>query len=182
MGVSATKKCAECGVTFMQTDPTQVTCDSCFLQTLTGETMAAQRTSRFAACKECGAEIKVYDKDDELCTNCFTKTIQKPSSIPSAAVKYDLGKPMAGTIGLFGPALLEIAKLMTLNAKPNGKYDRDSWVNVPNGVERYTDAFWRHTLEGLDNHDSECGVQHDVCAAFNILARICLRLKEQNNA
>ncbi len=42
------------------------------------------------------------------------------------------GKYMAGVIADFAPALKEIAKLGSMNNKPNGKYERGSWKLVNN--------------------------------------------------
>jgi hypothetical protein len=57
--------------------------------------------------------------------------------------KLDLGKPFAGLLAHFGKALLAVAQVSTYGSKT---YSRGGWQHVPNGVERYTDAFWRHLL------------------------------------
>jgi hypothetical protein len=57
--------------------------------------------------------------------------------------KMDSGKVKAGMLGDFSLALMEVAKVCTYGAK---KYTRHGWEEVPNGVERYHDAKWRHKL------------------------------------
>lgn len=93
--------------------------------------------------------------------------------------KDSSGKVLAGTLQSFSPALKQLAELMTRNAKPNGKYERDSWTKVKNGKQLYLDALWRHLLEGPDNIDEESGMHHDVAIAFNALAILSFRLTEE---
>ena len=72
--------------------------------------------------------------------------------------KLDAGKPMAGVLGDFGLALMAVAEVGTFGAK---KYSRGGWQSVPNGIERYTDAAWRHLLkESQEPHDRESGLSH----------------------
>ncbi len=89
------------------------------------------------------------------------------------------GKYMAGIIADFAPALKEIAKLGSMNNKPNGKYERGSWKLVKNPEVEYTDAFWRHLLEGSSTIDPESGMPHDVAIAWNAIALVCFRLKRE---
>ena len=88
---------------------------------------------------------------------------------------------MAGVIEDFRRALKEIAKLGSMNNKPFGKYERGSWMNVPNGEVRYKDAFWRHILEGPEGIDPETKLPHDVAIAWNALARLDLRLRREES-
>jgi len=73
----------------------------------------------------------------------------------SPGAKLDDGKILASVLSDFSLALIEIAKVGTFGAK---KYSRGGWQHVPNGIERYSDALWRHLLaerhELIDN-DSE---------------------------
>lgn len=89
------------------------------------------------------------------------------------------GKYMAGVIADFAPALREIAKLGSMNNKPNGKYERGSWKLVNNPEVEYSDAFWRHLLEGSDNIDPESNMPHDVAIAWNAIVLVWFRLKRE---
>ncbi len=91
--------------------------------------------------------------------------------------KFDQEKPIAGALGDFDLALMELAKLLTFGAK---KYERSSWLNVLNASTRYNDALWRHLLQqGLDE---ETGLGHDVAVVFNALALLQLRLMDKTEA
>ena len=90
--------------------------------------------------------------------------------------KLDAGKPMAGVLGDFGLALLAVAEVGTFGAN---KYTRGGWQSVPNGVERYTDAAWRHLLkEHMERWDSDSNLEHAAHLAWNTLARLELMLRE----
>lgn len=92
------------------------------------------------------------------------------------------GKYMAGVLADFAPALKEIAKLGSMNIKPNGKYERGSWKLVENPEVMYNDAFWRHLLEGPNNTDPDTGMPHDVAIAWNAIALVCSRLIREDKA
>lgn len=91
------------------------------------------------------------------------------------------GKYMAGVLADFAPALKEIAKLGSMNNKPNGKYARGSWKLVENPEVEYNDAFWRHLLEGPHEIDPDTSMPHDVAIAWNALALVCFRLMREAN-
>lgn len=94
--------------------------------------------------------------------------------------KDDLDKPIAGALLDFSRALTEISKLATFGAK---KYKRSSWIEVNNGQERYTDAMLRHLLkEAIESKDPETEIEHDVAVAWNALARLELRLRDNTDA
>jgi hypothetical protein len=96
-----------------------------------------------------------------------------------AGIKDDLGKPMAGVLGDFGRALLAVSEVGTFGAE---KYTRGGWVSVDDGVDRYTDAMYRHLLsEGKDKKDAESGLDHAAHAAWNALARLDLMIREAEN-
>lgn len=62
------------------------------------------------------------------------------------------------------------------------KYTPRGWEKVPGGVQRYTDAMYRHQLqEGLEERDPESGLLHAAHAAWNALARLELMLREFEN-
>jgi len=84
--------------------------------------------------------------------------------------KLDDGKSIAGVLGDFGLALKEVARVGTYGA---GKYSRGGWQTVPNGIERYTDAMWRHLLdEHTEPTDRDSGLLHAAHLAWNALARL----------
>jgi len=91
--------------------------------------------------------------------------------------KLDKNKPVAGVLGDFGLALLAVAQVGTFGAE---KYSRGGWQSVPNGVERYTDALWRHLLiEHAEIVDKDSGLKHAAHLAWNSLARLELMLREE---
>lgn len=91
--------------------------------------------------------------------------------------KLDAGKPIAGVLGDFGLALLEVAKVGTFGAK---KYTRGGWQTVPDGATRYGDALWRHMLyEQQEPKDPDSGLHHAAHAAWNALAKLELMLRQK---
>jgi hypothetical protein len=104
-----------------------------------------------------------------------------PSGIDqhSPGAKLDAGKPMAGLLGDFGLALMEVAKLGTFGAE---KYSRSGWESVENGQERYKDACWRHILKrNREDIDPDSGLDHLAAVAWNALAELELKLREKAN-
>ena len=94
-------------------------------------------------------------------------------------VKLDAGKVRpALVICGFARAMLEVADVATFGAQ---KYSDDGWVSVPNGFERYTDAMYRHLLAEAagEQRDSESGIYHAAHAAWNLLARLEIMLRER---
>lgn len=90
--------------------------------------------------------------------------------------KLDDGKIMAGLcIAGFSRALTEVSKVTTYGAK---KYTPNGWCKVENGIQRYSDAMYRHLLAEQDDfHDAESGLLHAAHAAWNALARLELYLR-----
>lgn len=97
--------------------------------------------------------------------------------------KLDAGKPRPSLILSGMPrALLEVAQVATFGA---AKYSENGWLQVENGVARYTDALDRHRLlEQVDGPlDPESGLKHAAHLAWNALARLELMLREaEDNA
>jgi hypothetical protein len=88
--------------------------------------------------------------------------------------KVDAGKPDASLLGMFGKALLEVARVGTYGAE---KYTRGGWQHVPDGINRYTAAMLRHFLQENDHeYDSDLPVLHAAQVAWNALARLELML------
>ena len=101
----------------------------------------------------------------------------KAANTPGA--KLDDGKARAGlAIGGFARALLAVSEVATFGAR---KYTPHGWVAVPDGVERYTDAMYRHLLAEAagDKLDSDSGLQHAAHAAWCALARLDLLLRQE---
>jgi hypothetical protein len=91
--------------------------------------------------------------------------------------KLDAGKPMASLLAGFGLGLMEVAKLSTFGAK---KYSRGGWETVPNGIERYEDAMWRHLLKAhTEDIDPETGLSHLTAVAWNALASLEMRKRAE---
>lgn len=99
-------------------------------------------------------------------------TGRRPSD-PGA--KLDSGKTRLGLVlHGFARALEEVGKIGTFGAQ---KYSPDGWRQVPNGVERYTDAMYRHLFaEARGEERDNDGLRHAACAAWNALARLELIL------
>ena len=91
--------------------------------------------------------------------------------------KLDAHKAKSGVLGDFGRALMAVSEVGTFGIK---KYARGSWQHVPDGVERYTDALWRHLLqENKESTDPDSGLPHEFHVAWNALARLELLLRKR---
>lgn len=100
-------------------------------------------------------------------------------SIHDSGAKTDAGKPQCSLLLLFGKALREVATVGTFGAI---KYTRGGWQEVPDGINRYTDAMLRHLLEeGYNEYDSDLPVMHAAQTAWNALARLELILREKED-
>ena len=95
----------------------------------------------------------------------------------SPGAKLDEGKPLAGLVLCnFARALETVVNVGTYGAK---KYSPCGWLEVPNGIERYKDAMWRHILSSnYDAQDPQTGLLHLSHACWNNLA--VLELMERN--
>ena len=93
--------------------------------------------------------------------------------------KLDGGKPLAGVLGDFALALMEVAKVGTYGA---GIYSRGGWQSVPDAETRYHDAEWRHLLKRRhEDCDKDSGLLHDAHRAWNVLAQLELRLRKDRS-
>ena len=91
--------------------------------------------------------------------------------------KLDAGKPRAGLVlGGFAAALAAVVDVGTYGAR---KYTDNGWKEVPNGVERYTDAMYRHLLAESrgELRDEDTGILHAAHTAWNALARLDLLIR-----
>jgi hypothetical protein len=88
-------------------------------------------------------------------------------------------KPKAGLLLGFSKSLQAVAELATIGA---AKYEANSWQNVQDGEEVYTDAMLRHLLdEGAEVYDKETSILHATAVAFNALARLHFILQHRPN-
>ena len=93
----------------------------------------------------------------------------------SPGAKLDDGKVMAGLLEDFSLALWEVAKVCTHGAK---KYSVGGWQFVPDGVERYKHAAWRHKLQKrYEEVDKASGLKHEAQEVWNLLAALELKLR-----
>lgn len=95
-----------------------------------------------------------------------------------AGAKLDAGKRRDGLVLLgFSRALAAVSEVGTYGAN---KYTDNGWLDVPNGVNRYTDAMLRHILSEASGElkDKDTNLLHAAHAAWNALARLDLMLRE----
>ena len=114
----------------------------------------------------------------------FTPLETDPSggSLNAPGKKGDANKIQAWLcLSGFSRALREVAKVTTLGAQ---KYTPNGWATVPNGSERYMEAFGRHLLdlgEGKVFDDGPGGlgsdVYHKASLVWNLLASLELELR-----
>lgn len=101
----------------------------------------------------------------------------KPAN--TAGAKLDNGKNRLGLVlGAFANALQAVGQVGTHGAT---KYTDNGWTQVPNGIERYTDAMYRHQLKEAtgEANDPDSKLHHAAHAAWNALARLELILRAQ---
>lgn len=92
--------------------------------------------------------------------------------------KLDAGKPLVWLcLSGFANALHAVADVTTKGAI---KYTPNGWKDVPNGRDRYMEAFARHMLElGAGNLiDEDTGCHHKAQMAWNLLASLELEIRE----
>lgn len=94
-----------------------------------------------------------------------------------AGAKLDVGKNRLGLVlNGFALALQEVGLVGTFGAN---KYTANGWQTVPNGIERYTDAMYRHLLKEAagEEIDPDSEMLHAAQVAWNALARLNLMLQ-----
>ena len=100
----------------------------------------------------------------------------KQASDPGS--KLDAGKNRLGLVlGGFALALERVGRVGTFGAD---KYTANGWQTVPGGVERYTDALYRHMMAEAKGEamDADSGIEHAAHSAWNALARLDLMLRD----
>lgn len=94
--------------------------------------------------------------------------------------KVDDGKIRVNLVlGAFARALYAVCGVGTFGA---AKYSDDGWLQVPEGEGRYADARGRHWLkdEMGDGEDDQTNLLHMAHDAWNSLARLELRLRDEH--
>jgi hypothetical protein len=98
--------------------------------------------------------------------------------------KLDSGKVLPWLcLAGFSRAFREVAQVTTEGAK---KYTPNGWATVPDGANRYMEAFGRHMLdlgEGkvFDDGPGGTGRRHKAQMAWNLLASLELELRQEEN-
>ncbi|WWO60298.1 hypothetical protein [Xanthomonas phage SB4] len=90
-------------------------------------------------------------------------------AVKNGGMKFDAGKPQPMLlIGGMPSALEGISAVLAFGAE---KYEAHSWRTVPNGMERYSNAMFRHLFKWLrgEELDDESGLHHLDHAATNLL-------------
>ena len=92
--------------------------------------------------------------------------------------KLDNGKSKTGLmVAGFANALASVAEVTTYGAT---KYTPNGWVSVPDGIDRYTDALYRHMLLSVHQEkDQESNLDHLAHACWNLLAIYELTLRQE---
>lgn len=99
--------------------------------------------------------------------------------IDRTGMKYDQDKVrMSLVIDGFADSLFEVGKIATFGAE---KYAAHSWKGVPDGLERYTDAMYRHLNAEAQGEemDDESEMMHAAHTAWNALARLHFLLENK---
>ncbi len=102
----------------------------------------------------------------------YDRFVENSDSNANTGIKFDTGKPRCGlVINGFSRAMMDVCRVGTMGAE---KYAPDNWQKLENGLERYTDAMYRHLLEESSGelYDRESGLLHASHAAWNALARL----------
>ena len=94
--------------------------------------------------------------------------------------KLDAGKVQASLLLDMSRALNAVAQVATYGA---AKYSRGGWQHVPEGRRRYMDALLRHLFKAqTEAVDADTGYSHEQHAAWNLLALLELKLREEEQA
>ncbi len=106
-------------------------------------------------------------------------TNDAPGDAAKGSIKYDAGKApiFRGGLAYFPRAIAAVSEVSNFGAS---KYAWKGWENVPDGINRYSDAMVRHlAYEGKGEVlDPDSGLLHAAHCAWNSLARLELMLKE----
>jgi hypothetical protein len=139
---------------------------------LSGNTLKAKNAALNEIMRSAKPMVKVKDTLTEFSPDAS-------ALIEKGATKYDGGKPAVyqGAIGYFPRAIREVSAVSTFGAS---KYAWKGWEQVPDGFNRYSDALGRHLLQEASGEDidGDSGLLHAAQVAWNALARLELKLRE----
>lgn len=94
--------------------------------------------------------------------------------------KLDYGKMPVNTIlSDFSNALEAVVQVGTFGAS---KYSLHGWLEVPDGIQRYSNAMMRHWLaiQKDGSTDPESGLRHRAHLAWNALAILELMIRQEH--
>jgi len=95
--------------------------------------------------------------------------------------KLDVGKSpvFRGLVDYFPRAIEAVAEVSAFGAS---KYAWKGWETVPDGIARYSDAMVRHLTKEAKGEvlDADSGLSHAAHCAWNALARLELKLREND--
>ncbi len=142
------------------------------------------------ACPESESSFAIKTEACDLRRTSLTEYLENPIAQyvecdPNGTKQHEMGakldahKAKSGVLGDFGRALMAVSEVGTFGIK---KYARGSWQHVPDGVERYTDALWRHLLqESYEELDQDSNLLHAAHTCWNCLAKLELILRKKEN-
>ena len=111
----------------------------------------------------------------------FETTRDDTAKVAKGAFKMDAGKPeiFQGFIKRFPRAIEAVTKISQFGKNKYGTWE--GWENVDDGINRYSDAMFRHLLDDakgeLNAKDSE--LMHAAHAAWGAMAVLELKLRQQ---
>ncbi len=118
-------------------------------------------------------------KDDHL-IETFGEIDPNGKDQHESGAKLDQGKNRLGLVlNGFSGALQEVGEVGTYGAN---KYSDNGWVDVPKGLERYTDAMYRHLMKEASGEtlDPDTKLLHAAHSAWNALARLEFLLNKKS--
>lgn len=121
-------------------------------------------------CEDC--KVQCYHVRNAVCS-----PVVDQSDLHTPGAKDDKQKIQADLLLDFRRALAAVAEVSTFGAQ---KYTRGGWLTVPDGQCRYTAALIRHLL-AADDTDKESGLRHAAHTAWNALAVLELKLREEES-
>jgi len=182
-------KCPECGYQLFAEAPppfSPYTCPNCASHPEMG--YVTEISAPRPTCDKCGQIINEEEVENMI---SFSTGLHRHDYCDRAPIeqhepgaKLDRGKNRLGLVlGGFSRALQQVGKVGTAGAN---KYSDNGWMEVEEGISRYTDAMMRHYMmeepgEMFDPELTEMAgedIYHAACVAWNALARLDLMLRE----
>ena len=121
------------------------------------------------------------DRDSDNGGSMFIYKDDPRVPIKDIGAKYDSGKLLFECfMGDLAPVIKGVVMVLTYGAK---KYSRSSWQSVPNGKQRYLDAFYRHinAYHSGEVADEESGIAHLYHALCNLMFITWFEIKDSEN-